>query len=418
MTYPSHTHFLSNAVRPRTRIMSMDSPLRIVFFSDVYAPQVNGVAVSLQLLAGCLRTAGHEVTIFAPRFPGYRDPEPNVYRVPAVRVMHTPPIYVALPATPRTTLALRRCRFDVIHSHSPLSLGMLAYGAASAKDVPLVYTYHTSIADYTHYLKVGGQSRPIRWAARWFSATTTNLGDHIVVPSAKFKRVLLEQNVRRPIRTIPNGIDLGNFHEPKSPGLFRQQLGLNSEAPLLLYVGRVDPEKRIDFLIEAFTRVAAARPDAHLVVAGDGSARRALEGQAAESGCGQRIHFLGMVKRSDLPGLLHDADLFLSASTSETQCLAMVEAIAAGLPVVAVWDEAFEGILADSVNGRTAPREAGAFGGVVNSLLADPATLKAFGGASVKLSWKFSVEAQATAVVELYREAILKNHWRLARSKR
>lgn len=413
MTYLSHTHFLSSAVKSRTQILSMDTPLRIGFFSDVYAPQVNGVAVSLQLLARQLRAEGHQVTVFAPRFPGYRDTEPNVHRVPSMRFMRTPPIYVALPATPRTTLALRRCQFDIIHSHSPLSLGMLAYGAASAKDVPLIYTYHTSITDYTHYLKVGGQSRAACRAAGWFSRATTDLGDHVVVPSAKFKRVLQEQNVRRPIRTIPNGIDRSNFHQPRTPGLFRRQLGLSEDTPVLLCVGRVDPEKRLDFVIEAFTRVAA-RPEAHLVIAGDGSARRALEEQAAESGCGQRIHFLGMVKRSDLPDLLHDANLFLSASTSETQCLAMVEAIAAGLPVAAVWDEAFEGILADGVNGRTAPREAEVFGRVVTSLLADPATLSEYGQASQKLSRKFSVEAQAAAMVDLYRDALLKHQCRLA----
>src|SRR3990172_380228 len=145
---------ISNALNPRLKIVSPDAPLRIGFFSDTYVPQINGIAVSLQLLVRGLRAAGHQVTVFAPRFPGYCDSDAEVYRIPAVRYMQMPPVYIALPGTPHATLALRRCQFDVLHVHSPLSIGMLAYLTAQAKHVPLIYTYHTSITDYTHYLKV------------------------------------------------------------------------------------------------------------------------------------------------------------------------------------------------------------------------------------------------------------------------
>ena len=389
------------------RPVSKDSPLQIGFFSDVYAPQINGVAVSVQLMAQSLRAAGHDVTIFAPRFPGYCDTETGVYRLPAVRYMRQPPIYLAMPGTPRSFLALRRHHFDVLHVHTPLSLGVLAYLSAHFKHLPLIYTYHTAIADYTHYIKGIGQTRLVKQAARRFSAATCNISDHIVVPSAKFEKVLREQNVRRPIHVIPGGIDLDRFYEPPAcPGLFRQRLGLAPDTPLLVSVGRLAPEKKLDFLIEAFARLAANRPEAHLVFAGDGSSRLALEKQAAESGYAGRIHFLGMVNRADLPDLLHDADLFLSASTTETQCLAMVEAIASGLPVVAVLDPAFEGILADGVNGWVTPREVEPFSAAVGELLGNYPARQAFGRASVELSRKFSMEAQAASLVGLYRDAV------------
>ena len=379
-------------------------PLRIAFFSDVYAPQVNGVAVGLQLVARSLRAAGHQLTIFAPTFPGYRDLEAGVYRIPAVRARRTPPIYLALPGAPRMALALRRSRFDVVHVHTPLALGLLAYVSAHLKGVPLVYTYHTAIADYTHYLGRAGQTRPVRRAARRFSALTCNVSDQVVVPSAKFERLLREQNVRRPIHVIPNGIDLERFHNPSAPGAYRRRLGLEPEAPILLYVGRLDPEKQPGFLIEAFGRVAADYENAHLVFAGDGSLRPALEKQAAASGYNRRIHFLGMVDRGDLPNLFHDADLFLSASTTETQCVAIVEAIASGLPVVAVHDEALQEAVVDGVNGRLVPRESAVFSGAVGALLADRAALQSFGRASKEISRNYSVEAQAAALVRLYHE--------------
>ena len=387
-------------------MLPSDSPLRIGFFTDFYLPMVNGAVVSIELLVRALRVIGHHVTVFAPRFPGYRDSDAEVHRIPAVRYMQMPPVYIAVPGTPRATLALRRSQLDILHVHSPLSIGLLAYFTARIKHVPLIYTNHCSITDYTHYLKVGGQTRPAHRAARWFSSTSANLSDQVVVPSAKFKRVLQEQNVRRPIHLIPNGIDLANFHNPKSPGAYRHQLGLNPGQPLLLYVGRLAPEKRLDIVIDAFAHVAAQYPEAHLVIAGDGSSRSQLEAQAAASGYGRRIHFLGMIERSDVPNLLCDATLFLSTSTSEVHPMAMIEAIAAGLPVVAVWDAAFEGLLVDGLNGRIASREPELFSAVVCSLLADHATRQVFGLNSVELSRKFSIEAQVDALTKLYRATL------------
>jgi len=383
-----------------------DAPLRIGFFTDTYLPMVNGVAVSLDLLVRGLRTAGHQVTIVAPDFPGYSDNDLDVQRIPSIKYLQRPPLYMAVPGTPRAILAIRRCQFDVLHVHSPFSVGLLAYFAARAKHIPLIYTNHLSVMDYTHYLKIGWQTRPVQSAARWFSHASANLSDQIIVPSKKFDRLLREQKVHRPIHVIPNGIDLANFYRASQPGLFRQQLGLGADQRMLLFVGRVDPEKRIDLVIDMFARLAAQYTDIHLVIAGDGGARPKLEIQAQTCGYGDRIHFLGMVNRSNLPNLLHEADLFVSASTSETQCLAMVEAIAAGLPVAAVWDEAFEDILVDGVNGYAAPRDVEAFCAIVRKLLDDPGQCKIFGQKSMELSRKFSIEAQVQALVELYRHAI------------
>ncbi len=392
--------------KPKETSPSADRPLRIGFFTDFYLPMVNGAVVSMQLLVRGLRDAGHHVTVFAPRFPGYRDSDMEVHRLPSVRYINLPPVYIAVLGTPRATLALRRSQFDILHVHSPLVVGLLAYLTARAKRVPLIYTNHCSITDYTHYVKVVGQTRPVRSAARWFSATSANLSDQVVVPSAKFKRLLYGQNVHRPLHIIPNGIDLSNFHKQNKPGSYREKLGIAPNRPILVFVGRLDWEKRVDILIDVFTGVAARYPDAHFVIAGDGSSRLKLEAQAAASSCGERIHFLGMVNRAELPDLLHDSDLFLSASTSETQCLALVEAIASGLPVVALHDDAFEGILVDGVNGRVAPQDVQVFAQLVCELLADPATRQEFSRNSVELSLKFSVDMQVEALVKLYREAI------------
>ena len=385
--------------------------LRIGLFTDTYAPQVNGVSISLQLVSEGLQRRGHQVTIFAPRIPGYEDNQPGVMRLPSLKYLNNPPIYVAVLGTPRSTWSLTRKHFDVLHAHSPLTVGLLAYLTASTKNLPLIYTYHTSITDYTHYLMVIGGTGVIRHAARWFSTTSTNLGNQIVVPSPKFYRLLLEQKVKRPIHVIPNGIDLSNFKAVKNPGSFRSKLGVGPDAPILLSVGRVDPEKRLDFLIDAFDRIADRLPEAHLVFAGDGGARKKLQEHAAAVKSSSRIHFLGMVDRTELPVILHDATVFLSASTTEVHPISVIEAIASGLPLVAVQDEAFEGMIVENENGHQTPLDVTAYSETLLSLLNDPDRLKRYGKRSMELSEKYSIEGQVRALETLYIESILQN-WR------
>ena len=396
-----------NKNQPRPTVGS----LRIGLFTDTYAPQVNGVSISLQLISEGLQRRGHQVTIFAPRIPGYEDDKPGVVRLPSLKYLNNPPIYVAVLGTPRSTWSLTRKHFDVLHAHSPLTVGLLAYLTASTKNLPLIYTYHTSITDYTHYLKVIGGTALIRHAARWFSTTSTNLGNQIVVPSPKFHRLLLEQKVKRPIHVIPNGIDLSNFKTSKNPGSFRSRLGVGPDAPILLSVGRVDPEKRLDFLIDAFDRIADRVPEAHLVFAGDGSARKKLQEHAASVRSSSRIHFLGMVSRSELPDLLRDATIFLSASTTEVHPISVIEAIASGLPLVAVQDEAFEGMILENENGHLTPLNVDTYADKLTSLLSDRERLVKYGKRSAELSEKYSIEGQVLALEHLYFEAILQN-WR------
>ncbi len=385
--------------------------LRIGLFTDTYAPQINGVSISLQLVSEELQRRGHQVTIFAPRIPGYTDDQPGVVRLPSLKYLNDPPIYVAVLGTPRSTWSLTRKHFDVLHAHSPLTVGLLAYLSASTKNVPLIYTYHTSITDYTHYLKIIGGTAVIRHAARWFSATSTNLGDQIVVPSPKFYRLLLEQGVTKPIHTIPNGIDLSRFAAQKNIGKFRNKIKVSADAPILLSVGRVDPEKRLDFLIDSFARMADQFPNARLVFAGDGSARSHLEAHAAATKFNDRIHFLGMVDRAELPDILRDATVFLSASTTEVHPISVIEAIASGLPMLAVKDEAFENMIENGENGYQVPLDVDVFAKKLVEMLKDPNKLERFGKKSTELSKKFSIEGQVQSLEALYIESILQ-HWR------
>ncbi len=385
--------------------------LRIGLFTDTYAPQVNGVSVSLQMISEGLKNRGHQVTIFAPRFPGYKDNQSNIVRLPSLKYLNNPPIYVAVLGTPRSTWKLTREHFDVLHAHSPASVGLLAYLTASTKRLPLIYTYHTSITDYTHYIKFIGNTNLFKHAAAWFSKASTDLGDQIIVPSPKFYRLLKKQKVKQPIHIIPNGIDLAMFQAAKNPHALRQRLNLPADAPIFIFVGRIDPEKRLDFIVEAFDLASERVPNAHLVFVGDGGARQHVEEKARAIRAAERVHFLGMINRADLPDLLHDADVFLSASTTEVHPISVIEAIACGLPFVAVQDEAFEGMLEDGQNGYALPLDVNQYADALAGLALDRKRLTRFGQHSRALSEKYSIEAQVKELEKLYMEAILQN-WR------
>ena len=158
--------------------------LRIGLFTDTYAPQVNGISISLQLVSEGLQRRGHQVTIFAPRIPGYTDDQPVCCVLPALKYLNDPPVYLAVLGTPRSTWSLTRKHFDVLHAHSPMTVGLLAYLTASTKNLPLIYTYHTSITDYTHYVKFIGGTRcdPLRGALVQHKVNQSRRSDRCAVP--------------------------------------------------------------------------------------------------------------------------------------------------------------------------------------------------------------------------------------------
>jgi len=383
-----------------------DASLHLGFFTDSYTPQVNGVAISMQLLVNSLRAKGHTVHIFAPRFRGWRDTDPHVHRLPSRRYMDNPPFDIALPVSPAIWRTIGRLKFDLLHMHTPLILGGLAFGIARRRHIPLIYTYHTAITDYVHYAGALARAPFTPRIARWFSGSTANLCDEIVVPSAKFQPLLREHGVHRPIHVVPNGIDLEVFYQTPTQNTFRQTWNIPPDAPILLSVGRLAPEKRLDFLIEAFSAVVRQQPQARLIFAGDGSARAALEKQAAASAYAARIVFLGMVERARLPELFHTATVYVSASTTEVHPLSMIEAIASGLPVVAVRDEALTEMVLEGVNGHFTPREAEPFSAAILHVLSDPSARHAYQHASREISRRYSVEAQAETLLTLYRHAL------------
>ncbi len=304
--------------------------MRVGFFTEVYHPVVNGVVASIDALAHGLRTLGVEVTCFAPSAPGFEHDDPPVYRIPSLPLPTSTSYRLTVPRLDRGTRETVIGGLDIVHAHSPFVTGWMAAHYARRFRIPLVYTYHTRLEAYAHYVPF--DAKTTRRAASTLTRTYANSADAVIVPTASMRDWLIELGVRAPIEVVPSGIDLPFFSEARRNAGVRAELGVRTGERLLLSVSRLAREKNIELLIEALSRSKTA---ARLVIAGEGPHREHLETFAAQCGVADRVHFLGEVERERLPVLYGCADAFVFASLSETQGLVLAEAMAAGALVIA-----------------------------------------------------------------------------------
>jgi 1,2-diacylglycerol 3-alpha-glucosyltransferase len=304
--------------------------LRIGFFTEVYRPVVNGVVESVEGLAAGLRARAHEVYCFAPRMPGATDVDPIV-RMPSLPLPANTPYRLTLPLVSRRNVNNIIKRLSLVHVHSLFVTGWTGLRYARRYGLPIVYTYHTQLEAYAHYVPF--EPNATRFAATQLTRTFGNLVDAVVVPTPAMAAHLRRSGVESRIEVVPSGIDVGRFGAGRRSLPLRASLGVGAEQQLLLFVSRLAREKNVDVLLEALADVAD--PRLRLVIAGDGPARAELEELARGLGVADAVRFLGAVPRDRLPDLYASADAFVFPSTSETQGLVLAEALAAGARVIA-----------------------------------------------------------------------------------
>jgi len=361
---------------------------------------LGGVPTAVETIRRGLEALGHEAVIVAPRMAGADDGGAPVIRVPSIPAPTYPDFALPLPLGPSLSRRLRALSFDVFHAHHPFLLGASARRLARASDRPLVFTYHTLYDRYAHYVPLP-RGMVARRAIRW-SAAFADTADLVLAPSEFVARRLRAQGVRRPIEVLPTGIDMDRFR-PGSRAAARKALGLAATDRVLLYVGRLDREKNLDFLLDAVARVRT--PRARLFLVGRGTQTTALRRAAAAQGLGGRVEFRGGTPPDGLATYYRAADAFVFASTTETQGLAVLEAMACGLPVVAVRASGIEEVVAEGVSGLIVPEDPAAFAAAVTQVLADAdlAAKLAIGGCEA--ASPFGSAALVGRLVAAYRRA-------------
>jgi len=368
--------------------------LRIGFFTEIYRPVVNGVVASIEALADGLRSRGHQVFCFAPRMPGYDEADGPVFRMPSLPLPTRTPYRLTLPLVSRRNLKGVIKELSIVHVHSPFVTGWMGMRYARRYGMPLVYTYHTQLEAYAHYIPF--EPHATRFAASQLTRTFANLADAVVVPTPAMALRLRELGVTARIEIVPSGIDVEHFGSGKRDEALRARLGARPGDRLLLSVGRLAREKNVELLLDALA--LTGDESLKLAVAGDGPTRGDLEQRANDLGIGRRTRFLGAVSRADLPDLYASADAFAMPSTTETQGLVQAEALAAGAYVIAADAPQNADVLGSA--GRLVPATPAAFAGafaLVPARRDEPAA-----AAASAVAARFSIGAQIDRMLAVY----------------
>jgi 1,2-diacylglycerol 3-alpha-glucosyltransferase len=367
--------------------------MRVGFFTEIYRPVVNGVVASVDALAVGLRERGHEVYCFAPQMPGAAESDGEVLRMPSLPLPARAPYRLTLPLVSRRNVNNVIKRLSLVHLHSPFITGWTGLRYARRYGMPAVYTYHTQLEAYAHYVPF--EPNATRFAASQLTRAFANHVDAVIVPTHAMLRHLEKLGVDVRIEIVPTGIDLVHFGSGRRDANLRRSLGAGESDRLVLVVSRLAREKNLELLLRAF---AATGDDLHLAIAGDGPERGDLETLALQLGIAERSRFLGAVTRERLPDLYASADAFAFPSTTETQGLVQAEALAAGAFVIAAEAPSNRDVLAGA--GRLVEATPAAFAAAMNETPLGPD--RALSRRAKEASARFGIVRQVEHTLAIY----------------
>jgi glycosyltransferase involved in cell wall biosynthesis len=377
--------------------------LHVGLFTECYRPIVNGIVASIDALRGGLRASGVDVTTIAPGFPHFADAGDDIVRIPSLP-LPTPTDYRLCVPYLRAGDRMRMRKLDVVHTHSPFVTGWMGANYARRRGLPLVFTYHTRLEAYAHYVPMI-ERRTLERAAETLTRAYANVADAVVVPTDAMLVRLRELGVTSRIAVVASAIDVAAFAAGRRSAAVRALLApapaagaADDGGPLALVVSRLAREKNLEAALVALGRTRT--PGLRLAIVGDGPHRAALEAFAAACGVADRVRFVGALPREALPDVYASADAFVFPSTTETQGLVIAEAQAAGLRVVAADTPAMRETVGRG--GVVVPAEPAAFATALDAALAAGRDESAVHLAQSR----FSVETQTRQILDLYREVL------------
>ncbi|MDP9018598.1 MAG: glycosyltransferase, partial [Candidatus Eremiobacteraeota bacterium] len=346
-------------------------------------------------LAEGLRDRGHDVYLFAPKAPGYDEEDGPTFRMPSLPLPVDTPYRLTIPLVSRRNLKSVIKRLSVIHAHSPFVTGWMAVTYARRFHIPLVYTYHTQLEQYAHYVPFDAATT--RRAASTLTRMYANAADAVIVPTAAMREHLLEVGVTARIDVVPSGIDVDFYAAGLRTDTTRALLGAVEGDRVALFVGRLAREKNAELLLLALAQISD--PRLKLALVGDGPAREWLELRAQELGVSGRVAFTGEVARADLPAVYASADAFVFPSVSETQGLVLAEALAAGCNIIAVDTPQARDVLSE--NGDFVPNDATVLAQALERMMPPTSEQRA---RAQQAAQRFGAGLQTERILSVYRE--------------
>lgn len=383
--------------------------MRIGVFTDSYKPYTSGVVTSICTFRDELVKLGHEIYIFAPSYPNYHDKEEKVYRFYSLPSPTNPDYSLAIPVYPGMNMLLKKLDLDIIHVHSPFLMGRVGLHYAKRQRIPILFTYHTLYDQYVHYVPVA-QDLAKEMATK-FSNNFCNQCDHVIVPSTEVKEILNGHNIKTPISVIPTGVPLHKFTGKKNDWL-RDNYNIPADNKILLFVGRLTKEKNLEFLIEAFSLVKKSLPNTTLVLTAQGPLEHDLKKLATNLGLSleTEVIFTGALPFDTLVDVYYSSDLFVFSSLTETQGLVLIEAMAAGLPVVAVSAYGVLDMVDSGVNGILTNCEKEEFSEAIIKVLSNPDLYEEYKANAIIKADSLSATNTAKKLNDVYEELYDSNY--------
>lgn len=307
--------------------------LNIGLFTDTYFPQVSGVATSIKTLKNELIRQGHQVYIFTTTDPHVAKDakEENIFRFSSIPFVSFTDRRIAFRGLFQAYEIAKELHLDIVHTQTEFSMGMIGKFVARNLNIPCVHTYHTMYEDYLHYVANGKLLKPIHVKEGTLAFCHNMSG--VIAPSNRVLDTLTNYGVKSEFRIIPTGIDIDLFAD-KTDIDIRQKYGIKADAPIMLSVSRLAYEKNITAVIKVVPDILKQVPDAVLMIVGDGPAADDLKQQVETEKLSDHVIFTGEISNDKVNAFYQAADVFVSASESESQGLTYIEAMAAGLPVV------------------------------------------------------------------------------------
>jgi len=328
--------------------------MKILLTSDTYENQINGVSCSVITLRDELRKKGHDVRVLTLS----RDNESKMVKTDYLIGSFSVPFY----PDARQTLRFKdkiindivKWHPDIIHIQTEFSIGRIAKKVAKACNVPYINTSHTFYEDYTNYVI---PSKTIgRVVARKLTKKSYANSAAVIAPTKKIKDVLTSYGVTSPIYIIPTGINLDRFGKKLSiieRAKLKSQLHLTSKSKVLVSIGRVAKEKNLDEIIDFLPELVKKDSNIVLLIGGDGPYKKNIENKVKKLKMDKYVRFLGMIPPENTYKYYQLGDVFVCASTSETQGITYIEALACGIPLVCRYDKCLDGVVEQGVNGYT-----------------------------------------------------------------
>ncbi|NCN58667.1 hypothetical protein COW99_05180 [Candidatus Roizmanbacteria bacterium CG22_combo_CG10-13_8_21_14_all_38_20] len=405
--------------------------MRIAYFTDMYPPQVNGVATSVANLAFEIANKGHDVMIFTPVMSGIKRSRPEHKRVEIVSLISIPTGFypefkLSLFDFSKVIKHLRRFKPDIIHFHTPFTVGLDAVVASRFLNVPLVGTHHAYLnAPMFSFIKSDimqslASTISVKYCRFFYSYCDLQLS-----PSRKLIKYLKKSKFKDNLQHLPNPVSLDNIQPRDEAKVARtvKKLGLTDN--VVIHYGRLSLEKRVDYVIRAFAKAVKINPKLSLLIIGDGPATKDLVSLSKELEIGDKCHFTGYIENHKLisSGMLYVANVFITASPMENQPMVVLEAMAHGLPIIGV-DQAGMTELMDKNGILVKKADVNALAKAILEITGNRTLQRKMSATSTKLSQQFAAPQVAEQALNYYNQTISKykqkphsNPWKLSRLK-